>query len=89
MGSGKYLCPVSYTHLDVYKRQVTGYNVYTSQKNVKLSDLALANIEALASSGEGSQSDCNTYCMTSYFDTCIIRYTNNTFTTCYDSRIRR
>jgi hypothetical protein len=68
---------------------VTGYNVYTSQKNVKLSDLALANIEALASSGEGFQSDCNTYCMTSYFDTCIIRYTNNTFTTCYDSRIRR
>lgn len=33
---------------------VAGYNVYTSQKNVKLSDLALANIEALASSGEGS-----------------------------------
>ena len=29
------------------------------------------------------------YCMVSYFDTCIIRYTNNTFTTCYDSRIRR
>ena len=68
---------------------ITGYNVYTSQSNVKLSDLALANIEALASSGEGSQSDCGTYCMTSYFDTCIIRYTNNTFTTCYDSRIRR
>lgn len=52
---------------------ITGYNVYTSQNNVKLSDLALANIEALASSGEGSQSDCETYCMTSYFDTCIIR----------------
>lgn len=68
---------------------ITGYNVYTSQNNVKLSDLALANIEALASSGEGSQGDCETYCMTSYFDTCIIRYTNNTFTTCYDSRIRR
>ena len=49
----------------------------------------LANVEALADSSEGSQSDCNTYCMVSYFDTCIIRYTNNTFTTCYDSRIRR
>ena len=24
---------------------ITGYNVYTSQNNVKLSDLALANIE--------------------------------------------
>ena len=62
---------------------VAGYNVYASRSNVKLSDLALAD------SSEGSQSDCNTYCMVSYFDTCIIRYTNNTFTTCYDSRIRR
>lgn len=69
---------------------VAGYNVYTSQSsNVKLSDLALSNIEALANSGEGSQSDCDTYCMPSPFDTCIIRYTNNTFTTCPDSRIRR
>ena len=68
---------------------VAGYNIYVSQKDITLSELALANIEALASSGEGFQSDCNTYCMTSYFDTCIIRYTNNTFTTCYDSRIRR
>ena len=62
---------------------VAGYNVYASRSNVKLS------VEALADSSEGSQSDCNTYCMVSYFDTCIIRYTNNTFTTCYDSRIRR
>lgn len=68
---------------------VAGYNVYASRSNVKLSDLALANVEALADSSEGSQSDCNTYCMVSYFDTCIHRYTNNTFTTCYDSRIRR
>ena len=71
---------------------VAGYNVYASRSNVKLSDLALANVEALAfreDDSEGSQSDCNTYCMVSYFDTCIIRYTNNTFTTCYDSRIRR
>ena len=39
-----------------------GYNVYASRSNVKLSDLALANVEALADSSEGSQSDCNTYC---------------------------
>ncbi|MBD3589311.1 NVEALA domain-containing protein [Bacteroides sp. GM023] len=31
---------------------VAGYNVYTSQYNVKLSVLALANVEALAQSGE-------------------------------------
>ena len=67
----------------------TGYNVYKTQKVIQLSDVAMANVEALADSSEGSQSDCNTYCMVSYFDTCIIRYTNNTFTTCYDSRIRR
>lgn len=32
---------------------VAGYNVYTSQNNVKLSGLALNNIEALANNGEG------------------------------------
>ena len=37
---------------------VAGYNVYASRSNVKLSDLALANVEALADSSEGSQSDC-------------------------------
>ena len=42
---------------------VAGYNVYASRSNVKLSDLALANVEALADSSEGSQSDCNTYCI--------------------------
>lgn len=68
---------------------VAGYNIYASQSNVKLSDLALANIDALASSGEGSLGDCEIYCMPSYFDLCIIRYTNNTFITCDDSRIRR
>ncbi len=34
---------------------VAGYNVYASRSNVKLSDLALANVEALADSSEGSQ----------------------------------
>lgn len=31
---------------------VAGYNVYTSQNNAKLSDLVLANVEALADNGE-------------------------------------
>lgn len=31
---------------------IAGYNVYSSQNDVKLSDLALANVEALASDGE-------------------------------------
>ena len=33
---------------------VAGYNVYSSQNNVRLSDLALANIEALANTYESS-----------------------------------
>lgn len=37
---------------------VAGYNVYTSQNDVKLSDLTLNNIEALASSNEGGSSYC-------------------------------
>ncbi|MEY8687492.1 NVEALA domain-containing protein [Bacteroides sp. AN502(2024)] len=35
---------------------VAGYNVYTSQNNVRLSDLVLANIEALANDGESGYS---------------------------------
>lgn len=31
-----------------------GYNIYKSQKTVTLSDLALANVEALAGCGESS-----------------------------------
>lgn len=31
-----------------------GYNVYQSQSTVAMSDLALANVEALADSGESS-----------------------------------
>lgn len=38
---------------------VAGYNVYTSQNNNgKLSDLALANVEALADPNESSQKGC-------------------------------
>ena len=37
---------------------VAGYNVYTSQNdNVKLSDLVLSNVEALANPGESGQPD--------------------------------
>lgn len=32
---------------------VAGYNIYVSQNNVNLSELALSNIEALAESKEG------------------------------------
>lgn len=35
---------------------VAGYNVYASQYNMKLSDLALANVEALANDGESGYS---------------------------------
>ncbi len=34
---------------------LAGYNVYRSHTNVELSDLALANIEALASTSEGGE----------------------------------
>lgn len=37
---------------------VAGYNVYTSQNNVRLSDLALANIEAMALNDEVDE-ECN------------------------------
>ena len=36
---------------------VAGYNVYSSQKSDDMSDMALANVEALAS-GEGSSGTC-------------------------------
>lgn len=39
---------------------IAGYNVYSIQKTNKLSDLVLANVEALAS-GEGSQ-PCEDVC---------------------------
>lgn len=49
---------------------VTGYNVYSSQKSVTMSDLALANVEALASDESGSVDCCNTckgsFCGTFY-----------------------
>ena len=37
---------------------VAGYTAYNSQKEVELSDLAMANVEALAGGESGSTSDC-------------------------------
>ena len=37
---------------------VAGYNVYQSQKGEMMSGLMLANVEALASSGEGGAAPC-------------------------------
>ena len=37
---------------------VAGYGVYTSQKETSMSDLAMANVEALAS-GEDGNYDCD------------------------------
>lgn len=36
---------------------IAGHNVFMSDNNVHLSDLVLANVEALAQSGESSDSD--------------------------------
>lgn len=61
---------------------IAGYGVYNSQKDVVLSDVALANVEALAS-GESGKSDCEVYCASDPNYTCIVKYTNNTYVTCY------
>ncbi|WP_294592407.1 NVEALA domain-containing protein [uncultured Bacteroides sp.] len=52
---------------------IAGYGVYANQKNDSMSDLALANVEALAG-GEGSSSDCNTYCQPDSRYTCYISW---------------
>ena len=52
---------------------IAGYGIYTNQKVDTMSDLILANVEALAS-GEGGSSDCDTYCTPDDRCTCIIRY---------------
>lgn len=40
---------------------IAGYGVYTSQKSETLSDLALANVEALANSEWGQGFNCRWY----------------------------
>ena len=37
---------------------VAGYTAYNTQKDAKMSDLAMANVEALAGGESGSTSDC-------------------------------
>ena len=56
---------------------VAGYNVYCSQKPAEMSDMALANVEALAvgESGRGCTSDRNAICETIHAD--YIDYRNN------------
>lgn len=48
------------------------WNINQSENDIKLSDLALDNVEALAS-GEGS-GDCQTYCTSDYRYYCIVDY---------------
>lgn len=52
---------------------LAGYGVYSSQKSTLMTDLALANVEALAR-GEGSSSDCDTYCIVDRRYTCYISW---------------
>lgn len=52
---------------------IAGYGVYTSQQESGLSELALANIEALAN-GEGSSTDCQVYCYQCPGWDCIISW---------------
>ncbi|MBO5506491.1 MAG: NVEALA domain-containing protein [Bacteroides sp.] len=52
---------------------IAGMNVYNAQKSDVMSELALANVEALAS-GEGSISDCETYCKSDSRYDCIISW---------------
>ena len=58
---------------------VAGFNVYNSQKSDLLSDLALANVEALAR----WESDGDVYCPNSGYK-CVIKYTNGTYVTVDD-----
>ena len=67
---------------------VVCFNIYSAKSDVVLSDLALANVEALAS-GEGSSSDCDSYCKSDERYTCIIMYHGETEgVTCYNHRKR-
>lgn len=56
---------------------VASYSVYASQQKVEMSDLAMANVEALAS-GEGGSTDCEVYCTPSPNYDCIITWGSDT-----------
>ena len=58
---------------------IAGINVYNAQKLDVMSDLALANVEALAS----WESDGDRYCPYSGYK-CVIKYTNGTSITVDD-----
>lgn len=58
---------------------ITCFSFNQNKENLGLTDLALNNVEALAS--EGSGSDCNTYCPNPG-NGCILVYTNGAMVTC-------
>lgn len=47
-----------------------GWNFNQSQNEVEMSDLALANVEALAN-GESGGKTCYTYCCQTKYNTCL------------------
>jgi hypothetical protein len=55
-----------------------GYNVYKVQSTELLSDIAMANVEALANTGEGGSS--TTYCCGNYGDCMKVMLPNGTTT---------
>lgn len=55
-----------------------GYNVYKAQSTKLLSDIAIANVEALANTGEGGSS--TTYCCGNYGDCMKVILPNGTMT---------
>lgn len=62
------------------------WNFAQSENKATLSELTLANVEALAES-EGGSKDCDTYCKPDYRYTCIISYGNGTDgVTCFEQR---
>lgn len=62
-----------------------GWNMIQSENDMNLSDVALANVEALARSETGL-SDCSTYCTPANGYTCIIRWPGADGITCYSHR---
>ena len=55
---------------------VAGFNVYMNQAKSEMSELALANVEALAGyeNATGTLDDCNKLCVTDYNSHCHITY---------------
>lgn len=51
-----------------------GYIAYSIQEPEAMSDMALANVEALAGEEGSNQKDCETYCKSDERYTCIITW---------------